>query len=458
MKWSWKLATVAGIGLYVHATFLLFCAWVWVLYWLAGGSAAALSGIGFILALFACVILHELGHALTARRYGIRTRDITLLPIGGVSRLERIPDDPRQEVWVSLAGPAVNVVIAAALYAWLLLSQTLRPFSALTMAGGPFLERLLLVNVSLAVFNLLPAFPMDGGRVLRAVLAMRMDYVRATQVSAQVGQAMALAFGLLGLFTNPFLVFIAFFVWIGAAQEASMVQMRTALSGIPVSRAMLTDFHTVAPDDTAKRVLEHITAQQHARKAAHLSRLALVDHWEVLLGSREDQLKHSFRGVIRRHGVEVGEHSATHRNTAQGGAHLHHARLLGRADPDEERDEHEERVRKQTEQAEPEGHRLPDLRGDLRGPDVVHAHGQHSPQHPTAVHGEGGEQVEDREGNVHEQQSLEERTTGHGERGERAQGLREEEPGVECRRDDHIHGGARQRHPNLLTRIFRYAL
>jgi len=260
MKWSWKLGTVAGIGLYVHATFFLLIAWVGITYWLAGGSAAALSGIGFILALFACVVLHELGHALTARRYGIRTRDITLLPIGGVSRLERIPDDPRQEVWVSLAGPAVNVVIAAALYAWLLLSQTLRPFSALTMAGGPFLERLLLVNVSLAVFNLLPAFPMDGGRVLRALLAMRMDYVRATQVAAHVGQAMALGFGLLGLFTNPFLVFIALFVWIGAAQEASMVQMRTGLSGIPVSRAMLTDFHSVAPDDTAQRVLDLILA------------------------------------------------------------------------------------------------------------------------------------------------------------------------------------------------------
>jgi len=251
---------VAGIGLYVHATFFLLIAWIGVTYWFAGGSAAALSGIAFILALFACVVLHELGHALTARRYGIRTRDITLLPIGGVSRLERIPDDPRQEVWVSLAGPAVNVVIAAVLYAWLLLSQTLRPLSALTMAGGPFLERLLLVNVSLAVFNLLPAFPMDGGRVLRALLAMRMDYVRATQVSAHVGQAMALVFGLFGLFTNPFLVFIALFVWIGAAQEASMVQMRTALSGIPVSRAMLTDFHTVAPDDTAKRVLDLILA------------------------------------------------------------------------------------------------------------------------------------------------------------------------------------------------------
>src|SRR5437762_4510151 len=252
MKASWKSGRVAGIDVYVHATFLILLGWVGLSHYLQRQRwEDAVGGLGFILALFAIVVLHELGHALTARRFGIRTRDITLLPIGGVARLERIPDDPRQEVWVSLAGPAVNVVIAAALYVWLLLSQTLRPFSTLTMAGGPFLERLLLVNVSLAVFNLLPAFPMDGGRVLRALLAMRMDYVRATQVSAHVGQAMALVFGLLGLFTNPFLVFIALFVWIGAAQEASMVQMRTALIGIPVSRAMLTDFHTVAPDDPA---------------------------------------------------------------------------------------------------------------------------------------------------------------------------------------------------------------
>jgi len=218
--------------------------------------AAGVSGIVFILALFTCVVLHEFGHALAARKYGIKTRDITLLPIGGVARLERMPDKPIQELWVALAGPAINVVIAAVLLAWLAFTSAFEPLATLGIAGGSLVERLLVVNVFLVLFNLIPAFPMDGGRVLRALLAMKMEYTRATQLAAGIGQGLALVFGFLGLFTNPFLLFIALFVWIGAAQEAGMAQMKSALAGIPVGRAMLTDFHTLGAGDPLSRAVD----------------------------------------------------------------------------------------------------------------------------------------------------------------------------------------------------------
>jgi Zn-dependent protease len=251
MKWSWKVGRFAGIDVYIHSTFFLLLAFIGLTNWLAARNlAGTLEGVGFMLALFGCVLLHEFGHALTARRYGIQTRDITLLPIGGVARLERMPEDPKQELWVALAGPAVNVVIAGVLYLWLASQSLLEPIAGLSISEGSFLERVMLVNVSLVLFNLLPAFPMDGGRVVRALLAMRMEYTRATQIAATLGQGMALIFGFIGLFSNPFLLFIAFFVWIGAAQEASLVQMKTALGGIPVSRAMVTRFESVPEDAT----------------------------------------------------------------------------------------------------------------------------------------------------------------------------------------------------------------
>jgi Zn-dependent protease/CBS domain-containing protein len=265
MRWQWKVGTFAGIDVFIHATFLLLIGWIGYTHWLEYGTVAkVIEGILFILTLFLSVVLHEYGHALTARRYGIKTRDITLYPIGGVARLERMPDKPIEELWVALMGPAVNVVIAAILFLYLFATNNLVPMSELTVASGSFLERLMTVNISLVLFNLLPAFPMDGGRVLRALLAMRMDYVRATQVAANIGQGMAFLFGLAGLFGNPFLLFIAFFVWIGASQEASMVQMRNSISGIPVTRAMLTDFKTVSPRDTLAQVVGLLLAgSQH---------------------------------------------------------------------------------------------------------------------------------------------------------------------------------------------------
>jgi Zn-dependent protease/CBS domain-containing protein len=259
MGWSIKLRTVLGIAVHMHLTFLLLVAWVAASHWMRDGTAvAAATGVGFILALFACVLLHEFGHALMARRYGIGTRDITLLPIGGLARLEKMPEDPRQELSVALAGPAVNLVIAALLFVWLQISGTWEPLTNLDVSGGSFVERLMIVNLFLVGFNLLPAFPMDGGRVLRALLAMRMDYTKATQTAAATGQLMAFVFGFLGLFGNPFLLFIAFFVWIGAAQEAQHVQVKSSLDGVTVERAMQTNFKVLSSAHTLQDAINLI--------------------------------------------------------------------------------------------------------------------------------------------------------------------------------------------------------
>jgi Zn-dependent protease/CBS domain-containing protein len=291
MKWSWKIGEFAGIGVYMHATFLLLLAWVAFVHWQDGQNlGAVVSGLAFVLALFACVVAHEYGHALTARRYGIKTREITLLPIGGVARLERMPDQPRQELWVALAGPAVNVVIAGVLFAWLLISGGLVPIEQLAVERGSFLERLMMVNLFLAAFNMLPAFPMDGGRVLRAVLASRMEYTRATHMAANVGQGMAFLFGFAGLFGNPMLLFIALFVWIGAAQESSAVQMKSALGGIPVARAMLTDFRALQPGDTLARAAELILAgSQHDFPVVEEGRVAGILTRADLIGALSAQ-------------------------------------------------------------------------------------------------------------------------------------------------------------------------
>jgi Zn-dependent protease len=265
MKWQWKLGRFAGIDVYVHATFLLLLGWVGYSDWLEHRDLAeTVNGILFILALFLCVVLHEYGHALTARKYGIKTRDITLYPIGGVARLERMPDKPIEELWVALMGPAVNLVIAAGLFALLFLTGGLTSLTGMTITSGSFLMRLMVVNITLVLFNLIPAFPMDGGRVLRAILALKMEYTQATQVAATIGQGFAFLMGFIGLFSNPFLLFIAFFVWIGASQEASMVMINHSVSGIPVTRAMLTDFKTLSPGDTLAQVVGLILAgSQH---------------------------------------------------------------------------------------------------------------------------------------------------------------------------------------------------
>jgi Zn-dependent protease/predicted transcriptional regulator len=263
MKWSWRVGQVAGIGIYIHATMLLLLAFLGYIRLQGGaGVAGALLSIGAILALFACVLLHELGHALTAKRFGIGTRDITLLPIGGVARLERMPREPKQELMIAIAGPAVNVVIALVLiliHLALGKSFTLNPWAMVERRD--LLQSLLSVNISLVLFNLLPAFPMDGGRVLRALLAQQMPYARATAVAASVGQGMAFLFGLWGLLGGGvILLFIALFVYIGAGEEAAAVQITEMFRGVPVRQAMITRFSTLSPSDPLSRAVECLLA------------------------------------------------------------------------------------------------------------------------------------------------------------------------------------------------------
>lgn len=253
MKWSLRLGTVAGIGIFVHWTFFLLIAFILFLR-IGGGDTLpeALLDIGFVFALFGCVVLHELGHALTARHYGVQTRDITLLPIGGVARLESIPEVPMQEFWVAVAGPAVNVVIAAVLFVVIRIQgRVIEITEAAEMLSGSFLTNLMMVNIFLVLFNMLPAFPMDGGRVLRALLATRMSRVRATYIAANVGQAMAILFGIIGIFSGQImLLFIAMFVYMGAQAESHHVEMRSMLKGARVRDAMIKRFRTLGPHDS----------------------------------------------------------------------------------------------------------------------------------------------------------------------------------------------------------------
>jgi Zn-dependent protease/CBS domain-containing protein len=248
MRWSFRILTVAGIGIYVHITFLLFAGWI--------AASLALPGIALILSVFACVLLHELGHALTAKRFGVKTKDIILLPIGGVARLERIPREPGQEFLIAIAGPLVNVVIAGAITACLHLlgqpisidfEEVMRPQTG----WQPYLQRLLFFNVSMVLFNMIPAFPMDGGRILRSLLAFVLDYSKATRIAAGIGQFIAVLGGLAGiLLQNPFLVLIAVFVFLGASGEAAVAQLQATFRGLPTSTGMITEFKSLRLDDT----------------------------------------------------------------------------------------------------------------------------------------------------------------------------------------------------------------
>jgi Zn-dependent protease/CBS domain-containing protein len=242
---SFRIGTLAGISIRVHWTFLLLIGFVLFTSLTAGQNVPqALTSVAFVLVLFGCIALHELGHALAARWFGIPTQDITLLPIGGVARLARMPRRPLHELVVAVAGPMVNVAIAAVIFAGLWPTGDLNPVTLFPFAPEVFLQQLMWTNLVLVAFNMLPAFPMDGGRVLRALLAMVMNYSTATRVAAIVGQVFAMGFALLG-FVNPFLFLVAVFIFLGAGGEARIVQIQERLRGVTVRDGMLTSFRAL---------------------------------------------------------------------------------------------------------------------------------------------------------------------------------------------------------------------
>ena len=264
-KWSWRVGRIAGIDLYVHATFPLLFAWIALNAAGAGANArTVVATLALTLAVFVIVVLHEGGHALTARRFGIRTRDITLLPIGGIARLERMPREPREELLIAITGPLVNIVLAGLLYSVLALTgvtsvraELEKAATAVTLTSA--VAQLLAINIWLAAFNLLPAFPMDGGRVLRAIIAARTrDYAKATVKAARVGRVFALIFALVGIFAleSPILALIAVFIWMAGTSEAIAVQTSAILEHVPVSDVMSTDFRTLSPADSLARAAD----------------------------------------------------------------------------------------------------------------------------------------------------------------------------------------------------------
>lgn len=263
MTWSFRIGRLFGIDIFVHATFVLLPMWfVGETYYRTGSWAAALDQLLFILLVFAIIVMHEYGHALTARVFGVKTKDIILLPIGGVARLEGMPQKPWQELLIAAAGPAVNVVLAAACLVWVIVEGVwaiaqgpqppVQPDAIQAFAATPMSQRLLVINIVLIVFNLIPAFPMDGGRILRAILAMGFDYVKATWIAARVGQVAAVGFVIWGLtpYGTPMLLLIALMVWTGALQEAQFVTVRASLAGRTVRQAMSGNFLTLNPFDT----------------------------------------------------------------------------------------------------------------------------------------------------------------------------------------------------------------
>ncbi len=274
---SLRIGSALGIPIRVHFTFLLLLIWFGTIS--AQGGESFLGGVVFLFLIFGCVVLHELGHAAMARRFGVETREIVLYPIGGVARLEKIPSG-KAELLIALAGPAVNVVLAIALGVYLVASGMRAPLTPEEIVGrAPVVWKLLWVNMMLVGFNLVPAFPMDGGRVLRATLSMAIGQERATRIAAGVGQILAVLFAVFALLppVKPLFLLLAFFVFVGAGQEAAYERSRSAVRGLKARDAMITRFEALAPQDSLGRAADLLVA-------THQQDFPVLDAWGRVAG------------------------------------------------------------------------------------------------------------------------------------------------------------------------------
>lgn len=275
---AFRIGTALGIPIRIHFTFLV------LLLWFGSASASTgegfLTGVVFILLLFGCVVLHELGHAAVARRFGVETREIVLYPIGGTSRFDRSPSG-KAELLIALAGPLVNLVLAGMLVVWLVAQQgpVLLTPEDLVQGGAPVVWKLLTANLTLFFFNLVPAFPMDGGRILRASLALYLGQERATVIAARIGQGFAVLLAIYGVLppVNPLLLLVAFFIFVGAGQEAAYEKNRAALAGLAARHAMRTRFETIAPQESLARAADLLLS-------GHQQDFPVVDAWGRLAG------------------------------------------------------------------------------------------------------------------------------------------------------------------------------
>ncbi len=258
MRWSFNIGKLFGITLRIHVTFLLLLFFVYISVLSEQGQANALRAVLFISAIFVCVLIHELGHSLIAGQFGRGATSITLLPIGGIASMEEIPEKPGQEIAIAIIGPFINLAIAGIIYLYVrrwdgLMVPTLAPSTL-----NSFLSELMGVNVLLAIFNLIPAFPMDGGRVLRSLLALKWSYTQATAWAASVGQSLAAFFIFYGIFFNWWLAIIGLFLYLGADSEKRQTIMRSVLHQMPARAAMTTAFHCIEPDERLSQILEYV--------------------------------------------------------------------------------------------------------------------------------------------------------------------------------------------------------